>query len=226
MRSLFLGFLGLFISFILILIISKFLNLRKDKPKKRNILLYSLIGILAIIGLAIYGIFNFQQEQERDTLVNVIVFSLLLTPPLEEIIYRRIILQHFLNLSSRKIKIRDLFSSFLVAISLIVPTFLFLSLGWLGSFSLKKIIYIPFFTLFPIATIFIVSNLKIQTRLNQYIILISQAAIFAFGHGVYATMMHFYSGIIYGLVYFRSKSIIPPLVAHYMWNLIVFFYSL
>jgi len=223
-KSYLLGFLGLVISFILILIGSRFLYLNKEKSTKRKILIYSIIGSCIVIFLGVIGILYFKLETDKDTLFNTILFSLILTPLLEEILYRRIILQHVLNLRDKKIIWKDLFVIIWIAFSLIISTIIFSQLGWIGSYSIKALGIIAISLIVPFGVIWFYS--KFKSKFIHYGILatliIFQGFVFAFGHGEYAGYGQLILGIVTIVLYLKSKSIVPGLVSHYVWNLIIF----
>lgn len=223
-KSYFIGFLGLLISFILILIGLKFLYLNKEKSTKRNVLIYSIIGSCIIIFLGIVGILYFKPETDKDTLFNTILFSLILTPLFEEILYRRIILQHFLNLKNRKIVWKDLFVIIGIAFPLIIPTIIFSQFGWLGSYSIKALGIIAISLIIPFGAIWFYG--KFKSKFVHYGILITliifQGFVFAFSHGEYTGYGQLILGLITIILYLNSKSIVPGLISHYVWNLIIF----
>lgn len=224
MRSYLLGFLGLIISLAFVVIICKFLYLKKQNTTKKRVIVWSILGAIIILSLGIIGMLYFEQETDKEEIFSTIIFSLILTPFLEEILYRRIILQHFLNLKDRKIRWRDFFIVGLIWTGLVIPTLLFNYFGWLGSFDKNALYFSGLFLVIPFISIIFFN--KFSSPLNKYllpaIIILSQAFIFTFGHGEYAAKLHLYTGLVYGLVYIGSKSILPSLVSHYLWNIIVF----
>ncbi len=225
MKSYLLGFFGLLISFILVFWFYKFIDLRKEKSTKRKILFYSVIGLFAVLLYFLITLLFFkpQQDLEKETLINTILFSLFLTPLLEEFLYRRIILQHFLNLRKRGMILKDFFIICWFAFCLIIPTFILNTLGLLGSFSLKGLGITILSLLVPFFVILIYG--KNNSKFTRYFVLITlivfQAFLFTFGHGEYAGYGQLALGIMAVLLYIRSNSIIPPLIIHYAWNLLV-----
>ena len=226
MKSYLLGFLGLSISLILICILSKFLYLNKGEGKttKRKVLIYSIIGSCVVVFLGIIGILYFKPETDKDNLFNTILFSLLLTPLFEEILYRRIILQHFLNLKDKKILWKDFFVIIGLAFSLVIPTIIFNYLGWLGSYSIKALGIIIISVIIPFGVMWFYG--KFKSKLINYgvlvVLIIFMGFLFAFGHGEYAGYGQLILGIITIILYLNSKSIVPSLISHYVWNIIIF----
>ncbi|MDO8508179.1 MAG: CPBP family glutamic-type intramembrane protease [Nanoarchaeota archaeon] len=224
MKSYFLGFLGLLISLILICIVSRFLYLKKEKSTKRKIIIYSIVGSCLVIIYVIIGTLYFKQEVDRDSIFNTILFSLMLTPLFEELFYRRIILQHFLNLKKKKIRLKDILVIIGIGFSLIIPTFIFNYLGLLGSYSIKSLGIIAISLIIPLGVIWFYGKFKSKLA-NHFILVvlvIFQGFVFAFGHGEYAGYGQLVLGLITIILYINSKSIVPSLVSHYVWNVIVF----
>ena len=228
MKSYFLGFLGFALTIILLALISRYFYLRKEKSNKRAILIFSAIGFILILAyFYITKYFLGFQTDEKDSLFYTILFTLVITPFFEEMIYRRWILQHYINLSTEKIKINQFFVSFWIALSFILPSLIFFVLGWIGDFSIKNSFIILLFAVLPILIIFLLqfNKLILNKWIILFVILTSQAFLFTLGHGVYASKSHIATGLLYGILYLSSKSIVPPLVAHYTWNLLIFIYS-
>jgi len=227
MKSYLLGFLSFALTILLIVLVLNFLDLRKEKPNKKKTLIYSFFGISIII-IMFYiskSIFGFQTE--KDTLFFTILFTLIITPFFEEIFYRRWILQHLINIKDRQIKIKDFLVMLWIGLALIIPNIIFFLLGIISAPKLSSFKFIILFSILPIIFIYLLKNYK--TRTNNYLLIFvmifSQAVLFTFGHGDYTAKMLLFTGILYGILYLGSKSIIPPLIAHYVWNVLIFIYS-
>ena len=228
MKSYLLGFIGFALTILLLSLVSRYLYLRKEKADKKKILIFSIIGV--VLTLSYFYItkyfFGFNID-EKDSLMYTVLFTLLITPFFEEIVYRRWILQHYHNLSRHGVKITHFLSGLGIVFAFILPSFLFYIFGWVGDFSIRDSLIITFFALLPILTILLLQ--KNKTYFNKWIvllvILVSQSFLFTFGHGVYASRAHIVTGLLYGILYLSSKSIVPPLIAHYTWNILIFVYS-
>ncbi|MEK6888804.1 MAG: CPBP family glutamic-type intramembrane protease [Nanoarchaeota archaeon] len=224
MKSYLLGFIGLCISFILLYILFRSFPKKDEKPTRRKIIIWSIIGTLTIITYFSIGLFFYKPETEKIDLISTIIFSLGLTPLLEEIVYRRIILQYFINLKKRKIFKIDFIIPLIIGFAFILPNFIYYYLMHIGTFSIKEeglVFLLAFLPLISIATL----RLKFS-KLNGYImlgvIIISQAFLFTLSHGDYASKIHIITGLVYGILYLQTESIIPPLIAHYLWNTLIF----
>lgn len=220
--------MGFALTIILLALVSRYFYLKKEKSNRKIISLASVAGVLLIlIYFFVTKYFLGFQTDEKDSLLYTILFTLLITPFFEEIIYRRWILQHYYNLSKDKIKIKSFIVAVWIALAFTLPTLIFFLLGWVGEFPIKNYAIILLFSLLPILIMFLLQFNK--SKLNKWtillVVLISQAFLFTFGHGVYASKSHIVTGFLYGILYLSSRSIIPPLIAHYTWNLLIFIYS-
>jgi membrane protease YdiL (CAAX protease family) len=221
-KSYIIGFLGLFLSLLFIFTFKKYLNIKKTKSNKRLVLIYSLFGILCSGALFYLLKIFFPLNFSESSVLERVAFTLLLTPLAEEILFRRIIFQHLLNLEKIRFNVRSLLVGFGIYTSLILPSLILFSIGWIYEFDKLKLLMI-FFLLIPFLFLFD----KNKTPKNFYfiIVLISQTFIFLLSHGVYASKPLIATGLLYGILYFKSRSILPPLIAHYVHNLLIFFYT-
>ncbi|MGB9748382.1 MAG: type II CAAX prenyl endopeptidase Rce1 family protein [Candidatus Woesearchaeota archaeon] len=132
------------------------------------------------------------------------------------------IFQYFLNLENKKIKMHDWILPLFLAIILALPSIIFYFLDWIENISYLQLVFTFLFLFIPMIFTSLVKN---QSKFIKYtyvlLILMTQSMIFALSHGVYVSKVHFYSGLIYGFVYLKSKSIIPPLISHYTWNFLM-----
>lgn len=229
MKSYLLGFLGFALTIILLSLVARHLYLRKENADTRKTIIISVIGLLIILiyFFIIKSLFGFQTD-EKDSLLYTILFTLLITPLFEEIIYRRWVLQHYLNLTKEKIKLKHFTFGIWIALSFTLPTLIFFLFGWINSFSIKNYSIVFLFSLFPLVIMFFLQNnkSKLNNLLIIFVIIVSQSFLFTMGHGDYASKFHLATGLLYGILYLSSKSIIPSLAAHYIWNLLIFIYSL
>jgi membrane protease YdiL (CAAX protease family) len=228
MKSYFLGFIGFALTILLLVLISRYLYLRKEKTDKKRILIFSIIGIVLTLSyFYITKYFLGFNTDEKDSLIYTILFTLLITPFFEEVIYRRWILQHYFNLSKGGMKMKYFIISLWIGLAFILPSFIFYILGWISEFSIKSSLIILLFASLPIIIMFLLQQTKSSFNkfVTLFVILVSQAFLFTFGHGVYASKAHIVTGLLYGILYLSSRSIVPPLIAHYTWNILIFLYS-
>lgn len=216
MASFILGFTGLLISFVAIFFTLVF----PKKPEANKVILSSIIAF--ILGLILFFIINsFTTVTSLEVpLWEAIVFTLLITPLFEELLYRRIILQYFINIE--KFKFEHVLKTCLAGIFLVLPTILFLQLGWVYDNHKIFLLLIPFFMILPSLLVLLYNR---SNRINfifyLVMILVFQAFVFLMMHGDYAAWTLIIVGLLYGTLYLITKSIVPPLTAHYTINLLI-----
>jgi len=217
MQSYILGFIGLLVSFVAILLIIGF----PDKQKTKRIYLWSIIAFISSI-ILYFIISLFSKPPVLETSIfETIIFTLLITPLFEEILYRRIIFQHFININ--KFESKYILKGFLIGISLIIPTLLLYLIGFINVSKFSLLFFILFFSILPSLAIFIYKkDNKFKSFVYYLIILFSQTMIFVLMHGDYAAKMLIVMGLFYGVLYLASKSFVPSLTAHYTINLLIF----
>ncbi len=222
MNSYFLGFIGVSLQLILILSIKSYLHLEREKPNLKDQFIWTIVGLIGTLFLFFLLKVFLPIDENKSSLYNAIFFILGVTPLLEEFLYRRVILQHFLNLKEQSFSIKELLALIWMSISLIIPP------TFLGQYTLKHILYTFVAFLLP----FCYFSFKKSERkkpfincLSNLIFLISQDVLFVLGHGSSASMSLFFTGFLYGFLYLESKTIIPSLIAHYFYNFLIFIYS-
>lgn len=223
MKSYIIGFIGLLLTFSIFLLIRKYFNLNKtDNIKPNRVLFYSFLGV--IISAVLFYLFKtiFPIPESEVDLWERILFTLLLTPLIEELIFRKGILGYFINLEKKTLTKEDFLINFLLFMALTLPSALFYFIGLICPYDSLKLIMLVFL-LVPL--VLLKFNSHKNHKLYLLLILISQTFIFVLSHGVYASKPLIATGLLYGILYLQSRSIVPPLIAHYVHNLLVFIYT-
>ncbi len=217
MQSYILGFIGLLVSFVAVLLIIGF----PDKQKTKRIYLWSIIAFVSSI-ILYFIISLFAKPPVLETSIfETIIFTLLITPLFEEILYRRMIFQHFININ--KFESKYILKGALIGVSLIIPTLLLYLIGFINISKFSLLFFILFFSILPSLAIFVYKkDNKFKSFIYYLIILFSQTMIFVLMHGDYAAKMLIVMGLFYGVLYLVSKSFVPSLTAHYTINLLIF----
>ena len=217
MQSYILGFIGLLVSFVAVLLIIGF----PDKQKTKRIYLWSIIAFVSSI-ILYFIISLFAKPPVLETSIfETIIFTLLITPLFEEILYRRMIFQHFININ--KFESKYILKGALRGVSLIIPTLLLYLIGFINISKFSLLFFILFFSILPSLAIFVYKkDNKFKSFIYYLIILFSQTMIFVLMHGDYAAKMLIVMGLFYGVLYLVSKSFVPSLTAHYTINLLIF----
>lgn len=148
-------------------------------------------------------------------LSSIILFTVILAPILEEFIYRGILLRGFLSGDYARLAY--------VGIVLTLPDVFFYYRGW----TTDK----PVYGVIVLIGIFVVARLGVEkfvpvdyigrAQVLAYTAVVFQAAIFAVMHASAAAQSQIYMGLLYGWIYYKSRSIVPSILAHATSNMYV-----
>ncbi len=195
-----------------------------NKPKLNKIqakwIVFAIVG-----GIIIYitGLFIWEKGYTEKDIFDKVLFTLLLAPVFEEMLYRYLLLGTFLEIAKEKIRLMDFYIFIYIGAVLLIPDFIFYSIGWVTNK--------PDYTLFafilsvPIL-IFIKNNYNKIKLINyffdyfDYYLIIMVAMAFLLSHNVFASQSQFVGGLFFGFLYYKSRNLLPPIIGHFVYNLL------
>src|SRR3989338_1670064 len=170
------GYFGNVLKILLLLPLLKWYKPRLSKLKVKWI----LWAILGSITLYIVGLFVWDSVNDERSIFNKILFSMILSPIIEESLYRYLVLGIILYKIQKRISFYDFLIFSYIAFALLIPGILFYTT-------------------------------KLVSNKPDFILLVFVISIQVIG------------GIFFGFLYYKSRNILPPITAHFVYNLLVAF---
>src|SRR3989344_3543828 len=160
----------------------------------------------------------------RLSILNKILFSMILSPIIEESLYRYLVLGIILYKIQKRISFYDFLIFSYIAFALLIPGILF--------YTTKLVSNKPDFILLVFVISIPVIGFGLQKlskkgyylkKFLDYYVIFMVAMLFFLSHHVFASQSQFIGGIFFGFLYYKSRNILPPITAHFVYNLLVAF---
>jgi len=188
------------------------------------LLKWILWAILGSITLYIVGLFVWDSVNDERSIFNKILFSMILSPIIEESLYRYLVLGIILYKIQKRISFYDFLIFSYIAFALLIPGILF--------YTTKLVSNKPDFILLVFVISIPVIGFGLQKlskkgyylkKFLDYYVIFMVAMLFFLSHNVFASQSQFIGGIFFGFLYYKSRNILPPITAHFVYNLLVAF---